>query len=124
MANWHLRQGLHDENAYSVLFHIPIPGTGSTVGGVQWRTALIQSGIGGTTTMAVGETAGLITAAEKADIASGAIYEHLELVPTNPGESNAQLRVRIDSLYQARLPEIRSKLQSALKYWGVDRNVT
>jgi hypothetical protein len=126
MANYHLRIGLPDANAYQVIFHVPIPNVNNVVG-VNYRTALVRSGLGGTTIMAEGNAPGLITTAEKNSIVSGALYEYVSQINTNPGETDAQLQARLDAMYTAfanvNQPLLQG-LQHQLKYFGFDRTVT
>lgn len=122
MANYHILAGSHDGNSFAVVFHIAVPGTGSNRANVQWRTALINSGLGGKTTLPDGDgTGGTIGAAEKADIAAGAVYEVVEQVPTNPGETALQLRDKLDARYTALAASVQAKLQGQLTYFGYTR---
>lgn len=125
MSSWHARIGDSDGNSFRVLFHLPIPSANNRVG-VNYRSALVGSGIGGKTEMTEGSGAGLISSAEKADILSGAVYEYGEIITTNPGETAGQLQARID----ARFTELSNanagvllRIQRQLTYWGHDRVV-
>lgn len=122
MAHWHARMGDADGNSFQVLFHIPIPNVNNRVG-VNYRTALTRSGVGGTTVMAEGNSPGLITTAELAQITSGALYEHAETIHTNPGETAAQLQARIDARFTVLVGIIQAHLANRLAYFGHDRNV-
>lgn len=126
MANYHVRAGLPDENAYQVLFHVPVPAANNAAG-VSYRTALVASGIGGTTRMAEGVGGGLISAAELAQVEAGEVLEVVEDIYTNPGESNAVLRARLDARY-TELATVNGLLlrglRNRLKYWGTDRTVS
>lgn len=120
MSQWHARDGLPDGNAYNVIFHVPIPSGNNRVG-VSYQAALIASGIGGTTVMAEGNGTGLITTAEKASIASGAVLEVVEVFNTNPGETANALVARVNARYTA-LADVAgaflSNLKRRLDYWG------
>lgn len=119
MANWHALTGTPDGNAFTIVFHIPIPGAGNNRAGVQWRTALINSGLGGKTTLPDGDgSGGTISAAEKASIGSGAIFEHVEQFATNPPEAAATLQARIDARFTALTAAIQASLQAQLTYFG------
>ena len=125
MANYHVRTGQPDANAYEVLFHIPIPSANNRVG-INYRTVLIDSGIGGTTRMVNGVGAGQIANGELNQITSGAIYEHVEVVSTFPGETAAQYQTRLDARY-AELANtggaFLTALRNRIEYYGHDRNV-
>lgn len=125
MSNWHSRGGQPDGNAYSIIFHVPVPSANNRVG-INYRTALVGSGIGGVTQMTEGVSAGQITTAEKADILSGAVIEHQETIFTNPGETALQLRDRLDARYTELANASGTFIQGLkgrLDYWGLDRNV-
>src|SRR5262245_64243657 len=117
-----MRDGIADGNTYEVIFHIPVP-AGNNRAGVAYPVALIGSGRGGTTVMKEGTGQGEITAAEKAQIESGTIYEVTEPFATNPGEAMNVARNRIDARFNQLLIEVPAKLQNALAYWGYDRDV-
>lgn len=117
MSNWHARVGDVSGNAFQIIFHIPIPATNNRVG-VPYRTALVGSGLGGTTIMLEGVAAGQITTAEKASITSGAIYEYVETFYSNPGETSGALQTRIDARYTALVTELQNRLANQLTYWG------
>lgn len=120
--NYHVLTGREDGNSYSVVFHIPIPNTNNRVA-VNYRTALVNSGIGGTTVLPEGNGAGQITSAEKAQVVAGELYEHVEQFDTNPGETANQIRDRIDARYTALVTAIQSRLAGRLAYFGFTRNV-
>jgi hypothetical protein len=122
MASYHVLTGRPDGNAYSVVFHIPIPSVNNRVG-VNYRTALVNSGLGGTTSLVEGNAAGQITTAEKASIASGALYEYVEEFATNPGETAAQIQARIDARYTALVTQIQADFSGRLAYFGHTRTV-
>lgn len=125
MSHWHARTGDRDGNSFEILFHVPIPSANNRVG-VNYRAALVAAGLGGTTKMTEGVGAGLITTAEKAQIAGGELLELSQQVATFPGETAGQLQTRIDALYTA-LANVNGPLITAVKhqldYWGHDRNV-
>lgn len=119
MANWHALTGTGDGNSYSVAYHIPIPATGNNRAGLQWRTVLINSGLGGTTILKDGDgTGGTISAAEKSSIQSGAIYEYVEAFPTNPGQTAGQLQAAVDARFTALSSSVLADIQGRLTYFG------
>lgn len=120
--NWHARSSDEAGNAFRVIFHIPITSALNRAS-VNYRTAVVASGRGGTTQMTTGVGAGLITAAEVTQIQAGEIYEHSELVDSNPGESAVTIRDRVDARYTALVSAVNTRLQRELTYWGFDRNV-
>ncbi len=122
MADYHILGGSGDANQFTVVHHIPIS-VGNNRAGVAYRTALVNSGIGGKTAMVEGVGAGQISTAEKTQILSGELYEHSEQVSTNPGETATQLRDRLDARHTALRTRIRDYLQSQLSYFGFTRTV-
>jgi hypothetical protein len=120
MSQWHGREGIPDGNTYRVIFHIPIPSANNRVG-VNYRTALIGSGIGGTTVMTEGNGTGQIPTAEKNSIATGALLEVNETIDTNPGETanalTTRLNARFTELANVNGPFL-SELKRRLEYWG------
>lgn len=109
----------------TVVMHFAVTNTNNSVpGGVNWRDALIGSGIGGTTQLADAADDGNpkgweITAAEKALIAAGSVYEHRANFPLeSAGTQPAQHQVALRSLYARRKPEVIATLQRQLKYTG------
>lgn len=120
MAEFHALAANNEVLRYAL--HVPIPNANNSAG-LNWRTALLRSGAGGTTVLPDGDgTGGTISAAEKASIQSGAIYEHqgevaLELVP--PAGQLAFL----DALIAAETARVQAAIQSRLKWFGFVRDV-
>ena len=124
MANYHVLTGSPDGNAFRIVFHISVPGVGNNRANVQWRTALANSGLGGTTILRSGDgTGGTISPAELASIQAGELYEVVEDVPTHPGETAVQYQARLDALYKALVSRTQGALQGRLTYFGHTRNV-
>lgn len=118
MANWHARTGSGDGNSYTIVFHIAVPSVNNRVG-VNYRTALINSGIGGTTVLPDGDgTGGTISAAEKTNIQSGSVIEIVETFLTNPGETAGALQTRIDAYHTTLTARVQAELQGKLSYFG------
>lgn len=61
--------------AVRCVFHFDVPNVDNEIG-VSIRAALVASGIGGTTSMAVGEGPGQISEAEKTAIEAGEVFEY------------------------------------------------
>ena len=91
---------------------------------MQWRTALANSGLGGTTVLRTGDgTGGTISAAELASVQSGALLEVVEEVPTHPGETAGQYQARLDARFAALTARVQAELQGRLTYFGHVRDV-
>ena len=120
MSQWHARDGVEEGDAYNIIFHIPIPSANNRVA-VNYQAAIVGSGIGGTTAMTEGSSAGQITTAEKASITSGSILEVAETFNTNLTENASELAARVNARY-AELSdptkEFMVNLKRRLDYWG------
>jgi hypothetical protein len=101
MAIYHVLTGSGDGNSFDVVFHVAVPNAANRAG-ISYRTALVNSGMGGATSLPDGDgTGGTISAAEKAQVQAGAVYEHRERVETHPGETAAQLKAKVDARHAA-----------------------
>lgn len=105
------------EHRWRVVMHFPVP-AGNNDAGLPWRTALIRSGIGGTTILPDGDgTLGTIDPDDKLLIESGALLEHVESVRLGSGNPQAAA----EELYNSRKSEKAAQLQARLNQYG--RNV-
>jgi hypothetical protein len=120
--DYHVLTGTDDGNSFRIVNHIPIPSAVNRVN-VNYRTAIINSGLGGRTVLPDGDgTGGTISAAEKAAILAGSLYEHVEDFATNPGETAAQLQARLDARYDALVGIVQDRAAKMLSYYGFARN--
>jgi hypothetical protein len=116
MADIHVLTGSGD--SWSVVFHIPVPALNNAAG-FPYRTALVNSGIGGATVLPEGTGPGQITVAEKASIQAGAVYEFSISYPFESGGSTpAQLLATVRALYQREKTRLLVELQGRLRYFG------
>lgn len=100
-----------------LVFHVAIP-AGNNPSGIPWRTALINSGMGGTTSLKDGDgTQGTISGAEKTSITTGAIYE----VTTIPKRFKNASGAQIDELYAGTASATIAGLQTQLAKFGATR---
>ena len=117
---WHVLAGGPEGNAYAIAFHVPIPSANNAVG-VNYQTALVNSGVGGRSVMPTGTGAGQITAAELANVQNGSIFEVVEPHFTNPGQSLGQEQADLDARFAA-LSSVNGALikglQNQLLYFG------
>jgi len=117
MSNIHILTG-DGKNKWTAVFHIAVPDTNNSVS-VNYRTGLINSGLGGTSTMAEGDGPGQITTAELAQIASGELYEcSVPLLIETGGTSVPELRTMLRSQYTKKKNAVLSDLQTRLRYFG------
>lgn len=119
MANLHILQRSGAE--VQVIAHVAIPNSNNAVG-VNWRTAIINSGVGGRTSLPDGDgTAGTISAAEKAQIASGAIYEVDATIRPQGVANGAPLNAFLDTEFARITAEVQAEFQARLNYYGATR---
>ena len=117
MADIHVLTG-NGKGRWSVVFHFPVPDIVNAAA-VNYRAALANSGLGGTTAMPEGTGPGQISAAEKALVESGAVYEqgHVFLVESN-GAAPAAIRIALRQTYAREQTECLADLQHKLRYFG------
>lgn len=117
MAEIHVLTGDADGNV-SVAMHFAVPNQNNSVG-VNYRTALVNSQIGGSTAMVEGAGPGQITTAEKAQIEAGERYEYPIAFPVaSGGLAPAKIRAALRSLYTARKIAVLAALQGRLRWFG------
>jgi hypothetical protein len=118
VANWHALTGSPDGNSFRIVYHVAIPATLNRAG-ISYQTALVNSGLGGKTTLPDGDgTSGTISAAEKTQVQAGSLYEYAEDFATNPGEAAAALQARVDARYTALVSLVQGWLAKQLTYFG------
>lgn len=108
--------------------HVPVPGMGTNVSGIQWRAALLNSGLGGATVLrdSADGAAGTIGPTEKTQITNGELYEaYVETaLPSNWGTMSGSERIQwVDSLYNANAQSNLDRLKAQLNYFGFTREV-
>jgi hypothetical protein len=98
MSQWHVLGGDTNGNSYTVAFHLPIPSANNRAG-VNYQTALVNSGIGGKTIMATGTGPGQISSTEVTQIQAGSVYEYVYSYATNPGNDINTDIANLNALY-------------------------
>lgn len=115
MANMHILKKEGPE--YTIAFHIDIPNTNNAAG-LSFRTALLRSGIGGTTVLPAGDgTGGTISVAEKAQIDSGARFEVVETVRFASNQDGTQPSA-LRAMHAAMQTREQARLQDCLAQFG------
>lgn len=103
---------------WALAFHFPIPDQNNNVS-VSYRTALINSGIGGTSQMAEGTGPGQITTAELASLQAGELYEFsLAFLAESGATNNAELLAAIRAEYAKHETPVLNHLRKQLRYYG------
>ena len=105
------------EHRWRVVMHFPVP-AGVNAAGLPWRTALVRSGMGGTTILPDGPgTGGTISDDDKMKIESGELLEYVETVRLGSGNPQAAA----EEIYNSRKALKQEQLQARLNQYG--RNV-
>ena len=118
MSDYHILQGTDDGNSFSVAMHFPVPNVPNAVG-TNYRTALVESRDLSTFESAVP----WIDPLELTDLRAGIKLEHLYRFRSNPTETLAQKRDKLDVAYADELAIIQPQLSLSLEFWGYDRDV-
>jgi len=126
MSNIHVLTGR--PNRWLIVLHIPVPDINNSVG-VSYRTALVNSGRGGTSVLSVGEIPeapgpGEIAQSELDLIETGEVFEHVEsFLLESGGTTNPQLLASLDAFYNLRDGQVLLREQDILRYFGFTRDV-
>ena len=117
MADMHVTTGRGKE--WSIVMHFDVPNVNNNVD-VNYRAALVASGLGGSTQLPEGDGSnGTIDATEKAAIAAGSIVERsVPFVVESGGTTTAELRGTLRELYAAKEASVIAELQRQLRYFG------
>lgn len=119
MANIHVL--LRENGTFQLVYHVPVA-NGNNAAGVNYRTALVRSGLGGTTRLPDGDgTAGTISAAEKTQITAGSVYEVVRSLDVTQGGAQTtgpQIQAYITEDYTAAAAEATQTLGRMLAQYG------
>lgn len=117
MSDIHVLDGTGN-GGVRVVFHFAVPSANNDVA-VNWRTALVNSGLGGSTAMAEGTGPGQIATAEKSQLEAGEVHEYpVEFPVRSGGTAAAELRVSLRALYTARKGAVLASIQDRLRWFG------
>lgn len=118
MSDMHVLVG-DGNQAWSVVMHVAVPDATNSVG-VNWRTAVVNSGLGGATSLPDGDgTAGTISAAEKAQVEAGEVLECVATLEIDgPGVTNPIRVATLRDNYAAHKTAVLATLQRRLKFYG------
>ena len=107
------------KGAWRVVMHFAVPNATSPVG-MSYRTALLTSGLGGSTQLPDGDgSAGTISATEKAQIEAGEVAEvAVEFLVESGGATTASVRDFLRQSYATKKNEYLGEMQRKLKYFG------
>lgn len=122
MADMHVLSG---DGLYhwTLVMHFPVPNQVNDVN-VNYRTALVSSGIGGTS-MTEGTGPGQISSAEKAQIDAGELYEHtISFLAESGATTLPQLLAAARAAYAQENARVTARLQKRLRYYGYTGSAT
>jgi hypothetical protein len=117
MADIHVLTG-DGLGKWTMVFHYTVPDANNAIG-TSYRTALKNSGLGGTSQMEEGAGPGQIAGDELALIAAGELYEFSISLPAESGATdNAEMLAFIRVMYAQYEAEVMADLQKRLRYYG------
>ena len=103
---------------WTLIFHFPVPPQDNNVG-VSYRTALVNSGLGGTSQMVEGIGPGQIITAELALLQAGELYEFSRSFLAESGATNnIELLAAIRTEYVRCETPALNRLRKRLRYYG------
>ena len=127
MSNMHVL--IQANGAFRIVAHVAIP-AGANSAGVAWRTAVVNSGIGGRTILPAGDgTAGTISAAEATAITTaGSVFEDVtdldlmhDVTLSGISATPSQLGGLLDAWYAGHAAVVLATLQNQLVWFGQTR---
>jgi hypothetical protein len=117
MADIHILAG-DGRNRWNFAFHYTVPDTANAVG-VNYRTALVNSELGGTSVMTEGAGDGQIAPAELAQIVAGELFEYSQPWLAESGATNnTELLANVRAEYTRLQSVVTNNLQKRLRYFG------
>lgn len=118
MADMHVLAG-NGICLWTLIMHFPVPDANNEVG-VNYRVALTNSSLGGTS-MTEGTGPGQISTAEKAQIDAGEIYEHsVQFLAESGASTLAELLTAAREAYAREQTRVTARLQKMLRYYGFE----
>jgi hypothetical protein len=116
MADMQVLDG--DGTRWRVAMYFTVPGT-NNLAGVNYRTALVNSGLGGTTVLRKGKGAGQIRSSQKSQVEAGKIYEHIASFRIESGGTSvAAVQASLRKFYARQEAATIDHLLRRLRYFG------
>lgn len=114
----HVLTGHPKRGECEIIFHFPVPDTNNSVG-TNHRTALVNSGLGGSTQMTEGSGPGQIATAEKTQIEAGEVFEQrITFSAEGDGKTLEDVNRMLQRKYTREKTLKLAELQARLKYFG------
>ena len=121
MSNYHILTADRYGNSYRVVFHVPVAAANNEVD-YPYRTAIVEWQVNAEQPT-VQSSVPFIEGTELTQLQAGELYEVVETFNSNPNETLAQKRARLDARYADVVTEQQAELQKVLGYWGFSRDV-
>jgi len=119
MSDYHILSADRYANAYSVVFHVPVPDQDNEVA-YSYRTAIVEWQGGA---VAIISKVPFISGGELTQLQAGELYEVSRTFNSNPNETLVQKRDKLDIMFADVVAETQEDFQDKLGYWGYDRDV-
>jgi len=121
MSDMHVIDG-DGKGTWRVVMHFDVPDINNAVA-VNFRTALINSGLATTTVLPDGDgTEGTISAAEKTDLTNGVKFEHVFSLDLDDSGTTTSSRIAsLQAAYARENTAVVDNVKSRLKFFGHDQ---
>lgn len=119
MSDYHILEADQYGNSFRVVFHVPVPNQTNEVS-YNYRTAIVEWQGGAEN---VQSAVPFISGAELTQLQAGELYEVAESFNSNPTETLAQKRDKLDARFAAVVSDVQSDFQDRLGFWGYSRDV-
>ncbi len=117
MSDYHILAADRYGNSFQVVMHFPVPDVENEVG-TNYRTAIVEYQ-GGAPIESVLPNPGT----EQAQLDAGELYEQQYTFNSNPNETLAEKRDRLDAMFNDNRGDVQDDLEKILGYWGYSRDV-
>ena len=104
---------------FQVVFHRAVPAAANVIG-VNYRQALVNSGLGGASVLAEGTGPGQIASAELAQIRAGEVLEVTHEIATSGG-GMANVDAYLDATHSSVTDHCLAELERRLRFFGATR---
>jgi hypothetical protein len=122
MSDYHILSQDRDEKTVSVVFHIPVPSTGTNRAGLSWRDAVVREQGGSASITSVLPD---ISATEDTQLKAGELYEKRETVRfSSKNLTPAQRQAEVEARFTEASTELISEKQVVLEWIGFQGDIS